>query len=173
MMSWSADVCSSHLPPRCWSVQGSHLCSYAPLRSSSPAVVRSDAAGDPRPAGEISAPRPSVRLRTFGYTSPVRSHAGQRKHESQAPAVAAAKSSLPSSIFAVRRNMVDVTPTCVSRYSRRGLGRHGHHLSEITGRKRLEEHLAAVPLTPRLLAPKGRAFDAAHDTRSPQDRKSV
>src|SRR3546814_113425 len=126
---WSSDVCSSDL-----SVQGSHLCSYAPLRSSSPAVVRSDAAGDPRPAGEISAPRPSVRLRTFGYTSPVRSHAGQRKHESQAPAVAAAKSSLPSSIFAVRRNMVDVTPTCVSRYSRRGLGRHGHHPSEITGR---------------------------------------
>src|SRR3546814_12633188 len=72
-------------------------------------------------------------------------------HEYQAPAVAAAKSSLPSSIFAVRRNMVDVTPTCVSRYSRRGLGRHGHHPSEITGRKRLEEHLAAVPLTTRLL----------------------
>src|SRR3546814_6315747 len=40
---------------------------------------------------------------------------------SSAPAVAAAKSSLPSSIFAVPRNMVDVTPTCVSRYSRRGL----------------------------------------------------
>src|SRR3546814_7528611 len=75
--------------------------------------------------------------------------------------------SLPSAIFAVRRNMVDVTPTCVSRYSRRGLGRHGHHPSEITGRKRLEEHLAAVPLTTRLLAPNGRAFDEALDPSAP------
>src|SRR3546814_4286386 len=88
-------------------------------------------------------------------------------HEYQSPAVAPAKSSLPSSIFAVRRNMVDVTPTCVSRYSRRGLGRHGHHPSEITGRKRLEEHLAAVPLTTRLLAPNGRAFDEALDPSAP------
>src|SRR3546814_9790852 len=63
--------------------------------------------------------------------------------------------------------MVDVTPTCVSRYSRRGLGRHGHHPSEITGRKRLEEHLAAVPLTTRLLAPNGRAFDEALDPSAP------
>src|SRR3546814_1565006 len=63
--------------------------------------------------------------------------------------------------------MVDVTPTCVSRYSRRGLGRHGHHPSEITGRKRLEEHLAAVPLTTRLLAPNGRAFNEALDPSAP------
>src|SRR3546814_6239978 len=54
---------------------GSHLCSYAPLRSFLARGRPFDAAGDTRPAGEISAPRPSVRLRTFGYTSPVRSHA--------------------------------------------------------------------------------------------------
>src|SRR3546814_12471329 len=97
---------------------GSHLCSYAPLRSFLARGRPFDAAGDTRPAGEISAPRPSVRLRTFGYTSPVRSHAGQRKHESQAPVVAAAKSSLPSSIFAVRRNRSEerrVGKECVSK----------------------------------------------------------
>src|SRR3546814_97941 len=94
---------------------GPHLCSYAPLRSFLARGRPFDAAGDTRPAGEISAPRPSVRLRTFGYTSPVRSHAGQRKHESQAPAVAAAKSSLPSSIFAVRRNMEIGRASCRER----------------------------------------------------------
>src|SRR3546814_12225885 len=63
--------------------------------------------------------------------------------------------------------MVDVTPTCVSRYSRRGLGRHGHHPSEITERKRLEEHLAAVQLTTRFLGPNGRAFGEALDPSAP------
>src|SRR3546814_11766536 len=38
---------------------GSHLCSYAPLRSFLARGRPFDAAGDTRPAGEISAPRPS------------------------------------------------------------------------------------------------------------------
>src|SRR3546814_7566613 len=40
-------------------------------------------------------------------------------------------------------------------------------LREITERKRLEEHLAALSLTTRLLAPNGRAFDEALDPSAP------
>src|SRR3546814_12982789 len=40
-------------------------------------------------------------------------------------------------------------------------------LREITERKRLEEHLAALSLTTRLLAPNGRAFAEALDPSAP------
>src|SRR3546814_1455139 len=117
---WSSDVCSSDLNI----LAGTFYLRLMYDRFGYPGLFAANNAGLGRYAEHLAGRR-ALPVETVGYLVGV-------APSSSAPAVAAAKSSLPSSIFAVPRNMVDVTLTFISRYSRQGIGGHGPHPTEIT-----------------------------------------